>query len=233
VLYRLEWLGTAEFGPKAPHEHSALYTPSGQQIVAIGEHTEPYMFCAVTATELVWLDRRFAQRPALGWKHGLAVDRSMTVQTLPTASGNETADNLRLNTADVTSTGSATFISSRAQNLAFVYHTDTQQPMRITDQPYPLRISPQTAPSLGCLMLPTGDHSSNAFAAVCLNQDGAVSATDLSMKAIDETAEDGARPTRVQASLDAMNPERGVSALEAKENTKVQMRSVYEGEELW
>jgi hypothetical protein len=101
------------------------------------------------------------------------------------------------------------------------------------DQPYPLRTLPHTALSLGCLMLPTADNSSDTFAAICLDQHGDVSATNLSMKTIDETAEDGARPTRVQASLDAMNSERGVSALEAKENTKVQMRLLYEGEESW
>jgi hypothetical protein len=66
-----------------------MYQPASRRslLTSLELFPEDDRLCVVTTKEILWLDRRFSQRPLMSFKHGLSSDRTLNVRSLKTKTG--------------------------------------------------------------------------------------------------------------------------------------------------
>jgi hypothetical protein len=186
--------------------------------------------CAVSTDEIVWIDQRFPGRPIFGWKHSLAVDRSMSLYTTQMTSGTNFALSNNCHIHFHLMLGPMTFLSSRNHSLTFVYDVAFDQPTRLNNTPYFLPTS-GTGPgsNFGTVVLPVlSSDREDSCMIYQLHESGVVWASDYST--ISTAVESAFQSAPRVVPSGNFIPSQDVSFLEAKENLIVDMSSVYQGD---
>ncbi|KAJ7233121.1 hypothetical protein B0H12DRAFT_180043 [Mycena haematopus] len=83
---------------RTPASSLAIYTSTPTSVLTSLEDYPPDALLRLcTTTQIIWLDRRFAAKPVLAFKHGRAFDRSLEARTIRTDDGHLTTLTSRRN----------------------------------------------------------------------------------------------------------------------------------------